>query len=147
MLRSDQSNILAKVLGQPEIKKLSYFERVNFTCSKEDPFKGKVDSNIWKVIGNKLLRKIEKTASKEEWIEVDKQKAAKDWNEGKKVKLVWNKKPDGVILDKFDVAKFFTVDPDSFTFKDVLKNGYPHIDLKIFIQANSSKEARIASSV
>jgi hypothetical protein len=132
MLRSDESNILEKVLDLPITKKATYFERVNFACAKKDPFEGRVDADVWKVIGNKLLKK--KTASKEEWIEVDKYKAAKDWNEGKKVKLVWNKKPDGVVLDKFDVGKFFSVDPDSFSFKDVLKNGYPHIDLKIFIK-------------
>jgi len=60
MLRSDESNILEKALDFNEIKKATYFERVNFGCSKKDPFEGKVSANIWKVEGNKLLRKVEK---------------------------------------------------------------------------------------
>ena len=57
MLRSDESNILEKALDFDEIKKATYFERVNFACAKKDPFEGKVDSNVWKVMGNKLLKK------------------------------------------------------------------------------------------
>jgi hypothetical protein len=57
MLRSEESNILEKALGNTEIKKKSYFERVNFSCKKKDPFENKADGNVWKVQGNKLLRK------------------------------------------------------------------------------------------
>ena len=58
MLRSDESNLLEKTLGLPVTKKANYFERVNFGSSaKKDPFEGRVDSDVWKVQGNKLLRK------------------------------------------------------------------------------------------
>jgi len=57
MLRSDESNALERILGCEPIKKKSYFERVNWGYTKKDPFEGKVDNNIWKVQGDKLLRK------------------------------------------------------------------------------------------
>ena len=57
MLRSDESNILEKILGNQEIKKKSYFERINFSCKKKDPFENKADGNVWLIKGNKLLRK------------------------------------------------------------------------------------------
>jgi len=57
MLRIDESNVLESVLGQPKIKKASYFERISFGCAKKDPFEGKVENDVWKVSGNKLLKK------------------------------------------------------------------------------------------
>lgn len=59
MLRSDQSNTLEKALGLPVIKKATYFERISGPIQKKDPFKGKVDSDVWQIKGNKLLKKIE----------------------------------------------------------------------------------------
>lgn len=59
MLRIDESNVLANALDLPITKKSSYFERISFGSPKKDPFEGKVDGNVWKVQGNKLLRKIE----------------------------------------------------------------------------------------
>ena len=65
MLRSDESNILEKALGLSITKKATYFERVNFLgCTKKDPFKEKADGNVWKVVGNKLLRKKSKEEQK-----------------------------------------------------------------------------------
>jgi hypothetical protein len=64
MLRADQSNVLEKALGFPTIKKATYFERISFGASKKDPFEGRVDGDVWKIVGNKLLRK--KTTEKEE---------------------------------------------------------------------------------
>jgi hypothetical protein len=57
MLRSDESNVLENIFGNQEIKKKSYFERINFSCKKKDPFENKVDGNVWLIKGNKLLRK------------------------------------------------------------------------------------------
>lgn len=57
MLRSDESNILEKALNLPIIKKISYLERINLDSHKKDPFEGKIDGDVWKVKGNKLLRK------------------------------------------------------------------------------------------
>lgn len=57
MLRTNESNVLERALNLPVTKKASYFERISFGCPKKDPFKDKVDDNIWKVQGNKLLRK------------------------------------------------------------------------------------------
>ena len=83
-------------------------------------------------MNEKLIQEILKLAST--WEEVDKFEAAKDWNKGKDVKLVWDKKPEGVLQNKEKVGKFFNVHPDSFTFKDVIKNGYPHSGLKFFVE-------------
>jgi hypothetical protein len=77
---------------------------------------------------------------KEGWKEVDKYKASEDWNNGNPVKLTWVNNPKGVIIDKFKIAKFFHTEPDSFTFKDVLKNGYPYSSLRIYIQEGILKE-------
>jgi hypothetical protein len=86
-------------------------------------------------MNEKLIQEILKLAStKSTWKEVDKFEAAKDWNEGKDIKLVWNKKPEGVIQNKEEVGKFFSVPSDSFTFNDVIKNGYPHSGLKFFVE-------------
>lgn len=57
MLRTDESNVLAAALKLPEVKKASYFERISFGSPKKDPFEGRVDNNIWKVQGNKLLKR------------------------------------------------------------------------------------------
>jgi hypothetical protein len=57
MLRFDESNVLEKVLDLPQTKKASYFERVSLGSPKKDPFEGRVDDNVWKVEGTKLLRK------------------------------------------------------------------------------------------
>lgn len=59
MLRSDESNVLEKALDLPVTKKACYFERA-FSTAKIDPFEGKVDNDVWKVQGNKLLRKVSK---------------------------------------------------------------------------------------
>lgn len=57
MLRVDESNVLENALDLPVTKKASYFDRISFGCAKKDPFEGKVDGDVWKVQGNKLLRK------------------------------------------------------------------------------------------
>lgn len=57
MLRSDESNILTVALGLPTIKKATYFERISLGSPKKDPFEGKVSGDIWKVLGNKLLKR------------------------------------------------------------------------------------------
>jgi hypothetical protein len=57
MLRSNESNVAEIALGLPITKKASYFDRVNFGCKKIDPFEGKATGDIWKVEGDKLLRK------------------------------------------------------------------------------------------
>lgn len=57
MLRSDESNVLEKVLELPQTKKANYFERISLGSHKKDPFEGRVDDNVWKVQGTKLLRR------------------------------------------------------------------------------------------
>ncbi|MDD5649669.1 MAG: hypothetical protein PHF86_04515 [Candidatus Nanoarchaeia archaeon] len=57
MLRVDESNVLAKAMGLPITKKATYFERISFNTVKKDPFEGKTDNNVWKMQGNKLLKK------------------------------------------------------------------------------------------
>jgi hypothetical protein len=57
MLRSDESNTLEKALNLPVTKKACYFERASTGVTKKDPFEGKVDGDVWKVQGNKLMRK------------------------------------------------------------------------------------------
>lgn len=57
MLRSDESNVLEKVLELPQTKKANYFERISLGSPKKDPFEGRVDDNVWKVQGTKLLRR------------------------------------------------------------------------------------------
>jgi len=159
MLRSDESNTLEQALDLPLTKKATRFERVSLGNGKVDPFEGKVEGDVWKVVGNKLLRKkasiwnnkrcrtrlliqaFEKSATpnkkkdKENWVEVNKQDASKEWNEGNELMFVWIKRPDGLILNKSKVANFFGLtDKDSFSLADVIKNGFPHHDLKIYKQ-------------
>jgi len=58
MLRADESNVIARALDLPETKKANYFERINFGAPvKKDPFEGKVSVDVWKIQGNKLLKK------------------------------------------------------------------------------------------
>lgn len=64
MLRADQSNVLENALGQSVIKKATYFERISFGSPKKDPLEGRVDSDVWRIEGNKLLKK--KTAESNE---------------------------------------------------------------------------------
>ncbi|MDD5650293.1 MAG: hypothetical protein PHF86_07755 [Candidatus Nanoarchaeia archaeon] len=66
MLRIDQSNVVENALGLPKIKEASsYFERISFGSPKKDPLEGRVDDDVWRIVGNKLLRK-KTTESKEE---------------------------------------------------------------------------------
>lgn len=66
MLRTEESNVLERALGCPQIKKATYFDRVSFLGSpKKDPFEGRVDGEVWTIQGNKLLRKISKEETKE----------------------------------------------------------------------------------
>jgi hypothetical protein len=57
MLRAEESNVLARALNLPTTKKATYFERISFGSPKKDPFEGQVSGNIWKIQGNKLLKK------------------------------------------------------------------------------------------
>jgi hypothetical protein len=145
MLRSDESNILEQALDLPLTKKATHFERVSLGNGKVDPFEGKVEADVWKVVGNKLLRKkasiqaFEKSAkpnkkNRDNWIETDKYDAGKEWNEGNELMFVWSQRPDGFVLDKHSVAKFFGEDADSFSLADVVKFGFPHSDLKMYKQ-------------
>lgn len=52
MSRSNESKFLDSLIT----KKSFYFDRVSDGIKKEDPFKDRM-VNIWKVKGNKLLRK------------------------------------------------------------------------------------------
>jgi len=57
--RMGNSNFLDKLI-ENEFNKKSYgLERLSYGISKIDPFEGKVDGNIWKIVGKKLLRKKE----------------------------------------------------------------------------------------
>lgn len=69
MLRSEESNVLEKALDLPIIKKANYFERISFINTKKDPLEGKVDGNVWKIQGNKLLRRVDKSNKEILWKE------------------------------------------------------------------------------
>lgn len=64
MLRADESNVLEKALGLPIVKKATYFERISLGSPKKDPLEGRVDDDVWRISGNKLLKK-KTTESKE----------------------------------------------------------------------------------
>ena len=55
MKREDKSSVLENALN-PTTTKKAFFDRVDLSIKKEDPFENKVDSNVWMIKGNKLLK-------------------------------------------------------------------------------------------
>jgi hypothetical protein len=59
--RSSESNFFDN-LFEKEIEKVSFsIERISYGYKKEDPFEdSNIDTNTWKIKGNKLMKKINK---------------------------------------------------------------------------------------
>lgn len=59
MLRSDESKVIERALNSENNleKEASYFERISFGSPKKDPFEGEVSGDIWKIQGNKILKR------------------------------------------------------------------------------------------
>lgn len=59
MLKSNESKVIERALSYENNleKEASYFERISLGSSKKDPFEGEVSADIWKIQGNKILKR------------------------------------------------------------------------------------------
>jgi len=55
--RVGSSEFLDNFINEEFKKEAFSLERISHGTSKIDPFEGKVENDIWKISGNKLLRK------------------------------------------------------------------------------------------